>query len=164
MAPIIGRRTLDGYDSNIGAVHHDVTHYLDCLSAAICKYSEPEVSKICIAAIELLRKSWMGIVGGSDFGVTFFWAVLIGDDFMALLEMKRAEALLVLGAYCVLLHSYNWQWWMRGWPKNMLGTIEGMMEERWKFWLQWPWQVIGDEKSEQWREYVLVVTEVMCCQ
>jgi hypothetical protein len=164
MAPIIGRRTVDGYDSNIGVVHRDVTHYLDSLSAAICEYSEPEVSEICIAAIELLRKSWKGMAGGCDLGVAFFWAVLVEDDFMALLEMKRAEALLILGAYCVLLYSHNLQWWMQGWPKHMLGTIEGIMDERWKVWLQWPWQVIGDEKSEQRRERVLVVTEGMCCQ
>lgn len=163
MAPIIGRREFDGYESNIGDVHRDVTHYLDSLSAAICEYSEPEVCDICVAAIELLRKSWKGMAGGCDFGVAFFWAVLVEDDFMALLEMKRAEALLILGAYCVLLYSHSRQWWLRGWPKHMLGTIEGMMDERWKVWLQWPWQVIGDEKSEQ-RERVMVVTEGRCCQ
>ena len=164
MAPLITPRGVDGYERKIGAVDEDVTIYLDRVSAAFVEYSEPEVSKICIAAVELLRKSWVGIASGCDFGVAFFWAVLVEAEFMVLLELKRPEALLVLAAYCVLLHSGNWQWWLKGWPKHMLRMIEGMMEERWKGWLEWPVQVIGNEDTGQWKERALVVTEGVCCQ
>jgi hypothetical protein len=90
---------------------------------------------------------------------------MLDDEFMALLEIKSSEALLVLGAYCVLLHSTgNWRWWIRGWPKNTFNTIEGMIDDRWKGWLEWPAQVIRDKNTGQCRERVLVVTEGVCCQ
>ena len=164
MAPILAPRRLEGYDTEVAAEDEDAKRYLETLSDSFKEHSDPEVSRICITAIELLRKSWAGIASGCDFGVAFFWAVLVDDEFMALLEMKRSEALLVLGAFCVLMYGENWQWWMRGWPKTMLRMIEGMVEERWRGWLEWPASVIADEEAGQWKEKVLVVTEGICCQ
>jgi hypothetical protein len=164
MAPALNPRSTLGYDYEIGAVPEDATMYLDLLSSAFREHSEPEVTDACIAAIKLLRKSWAGVANGCDFGVAFYWAIFLDDAFMALLDRKTPEALLVFGAYCVLLHSENWRWWMKGWPKNMLRMVEGMIDEQWKGWLRWPAQVIADEEAGKWRPPVLVVTEGMCCQ
>lgn len=164
MAPILVQKGTLGYDYEIGAAPEDVTMYLDKLSSAFREHSDPEVSDICIAAIKLLRKSWVGVASGCDFGVAFFWAIFLDDAFMALLDRNTSEALLVFGAYCALLHNENWHWWIKGWPKNMLRMIEGMIAEQWKDWLRWPAQVIADEEAGKWRPPVLVVTEGMCCE
>ena len=162
MCPIITPRGLEGYETEIADVDGDSAFYLDRLAALFVESSEPDISRICIPALSLLRKSWAGIASGCDFGVAMFWGALVEDEFMALLEAKVPEALLVLGAYCVLLHTAEGRWWIKGWPKNMLRMIEGMVGAEWKSWLKWPAKVIGNEAG-QWKDKFLVVTEGRCC-
>jgi hypothetical protein len=165
MAPIVARRGLEDFGRNIAAMDSHAAAFLDRLSAAFSEHSESDVGQICKSEIEELRRVWRGLSNGCDYAAAFIWVVGLDSKFMALLETKCSEALLVLGAYCVLLHiKLNWRWWMRGWPRNMLRAIEVLIEERWKSWLQWPAQIIGDASTGQWEERVLVVTEGVCCR
>ena len=162
MAPLLYMRGPEGYSSNIGKVDEDVTAHLDSLSAAFVECAEPRVADVCVAATELLRKSFAGMAFGSD--SVFFWPVLVHKDYMSLLELNIPEALMVLASYCVLLHTKNWCWWIEGWPANMLRKIEGIINEQWRAWLWWPLHVISNEDNGRRKENVLIVTEGACCQ
>ena len=142
MAPIISIARAKGYESNSGKIREDLTAYFNQLSGAFVQYSEPRVSDICIAAVELLRKSFAGMASGCDHSIVFYWPTLVHSDFVTLLELKTPEALVVLSSYCVLLHTQNSRWWIKGWPENMLKVLERTVENQWREWLWWPLQAI----------------------
>jgi hypothetical protein len=156
-------RTMEDIESSIAGVDPDVTLWLDRLCFTFTRHSEPEVSRVCIAAIELMRKTWGAVASGLDLAVAFFWAALVEDEFMALLDAGQSEALLVLGAYCVLIHKMEWYWWIRGWPRNMLRIIEGLVDEKWKSWLEWPVEMVENADQVQLKDGFLIVTEGKCC-
>ncbi|KIM92622.1 hypothetical protein OIDMADRAFT_208750 [Oidiodendron maius Zn] len=164
MAPMLYMRDTEGYGSSIGKVGDDVTAHLDRLSAAFLDSAEPRVADVCVGAIELLRQSFAGIAAGCDYSIVFFWPVLVHEDYMALLQSNRPEALVVLGSYCVLLHTQNWCWWIKGWPAHMLKTIDEVIGEQWRTWLAWPWETISNMASGQRKNRVLLVSEGLCCQ
>ncbi|TAQ84862.1 hypothetical protein B7494_g6818 [Chlorociboria aeruginascens] len=164
MAQMADRSRYKGYEHNIAQVDEDITTFLNQLSAAFSQYSEFEVSTICIAAIDLLRKSFAGVASGCDAGVVFFWPALVDADFITLLESDRPEALLVLASYAVLLHTQSWRWWIRDLPQSIHKAIEGKLDGRWMEWLSWPAQAIRDTDAGQLQQDVLLVTEGTCCR
>jgi hypothetical protein len=164
MSPILLARGWEGYESNMGQVDEDSALYLDSLSAFFAQHSDPSVSNICVAAIELLRRSFAAMASGCDYSVVFFWPALVSPDFVTMLELNRSEALTVLASFCVLLHTQNWRWFIKGWPSSMLSTIAGMLDEQWRHWLRWPAQVMQHEDNLQVKDGILPVIEGMCCQ
>jgi hypothetical protein len=149
MLPILRLREYEPYDKNIGQVDRDISIYLDSLSAIFAKDSDPDVHTTCVASLELLRESFPGIAAGSDSSVVFFWPVLVLPDSITMLEGNQQEALLVLASFCILLDTQNWCWLFRGWPSNMLETIEGLLDMKWREWLMWPLQVMKRNNSSQ---------------
>jgi hypothetical protein len=81
MAPILTRRGLEDFDSNIAAIDGDAARYLNRLSAAFSEYSEPEVDRICTTTITLLQETWKGLANGCDFGAAFIVRI-IGSLFL----------------------------------------------------------------------------------
>jgi hypothetical protein len=138
MAPILYLSGTEWYDSSIGKVDEDIAAYLDRLSTAIANCAEPRVADVCAAAIELLRKTFARVASGCGSSIVFLWPVQVHGDYMALLESNRSEALAVLASYCALLQTQNWCWWIKGWPENMLKTIDGVIDDEWRTWLRWP--------------------------
>ena len=149
MSPLLQTRGAKAYDNNIGMVEEEVTIYLNSLSAAVVQSSDPGASESCIAAIELLRKSFASMALGCDSSVVFFWPVQVPPEFTAMLELDRPEALTVFALFCVLLHTQNWRWLFRGWSSNMLGIVEGKLDEKWRRWLWLPLRVIRNEKAQR---------------
>ena len=76
MAPILVRRGLQDFDSNIAAMDENAARYLDRLSAAFSEYCEPEVDRICTTAITWLQKTWKGLANGCDFGAAFIVRII----------------------------------------------------------------------------------------
>lgn len=149
MAPMLYMRGTEGYDNDIAKVDEHVTVYLDELSVAFVESAEPKVAHICVYAIELLRKSFAGMASGCDPSVVFLWPVRLHEDFMELLKSNRPEALIVLGFYCVLLHTQDSRWWIQGWPQNILKTVDKMVGEEWRTWLRLPWEILNSRDSGQ---------------
>lgn len=164
MSPIRENSGNEGYKQDAGQVDEDITLYLDKLSTAIRHHSDPDGADTCIAAITLLRKSFAGVACGCDFSVVFMWPVHVKAHFIDMLESNRSEALVVLASFCVLLHTQNWRWWIKGWSSNMFNAIEGNVDKLWKPWLAWPLQVIEDGDARQAKNSIPVVTEGICCQ
>ena len=164
MSPILENRGKEGYQQDMGMVDGDITLYLDNLSSAIVHHTDSDIADTCISAITSLRKAFTGIACGCDYSVVFVWPVTVDPYFVEILESNRPEALVVLAAFCVLLHTQNWRWWLIGWSSNMLTTIEGNIDKSWRPWLAWPLQVVGDSDARQAKDRITVVTEGICCQ
>jgi hypothetical protein len=120
--------------------------HLDSLSSAISSSSSPTTNTACQAAIQTLHAAFSSR-GRSNLALT--WPTSLSREYMALLDTKSSEALLVLAYYCVLLRSLHHRWWIRGWPQYMLENIRGMVGEEWMRWLEWPTQQICGMKGNE---------------
>jgi hypothetical protein len=114
--------------------------YLDRLSTSFQENSEAKYGTICISAINLLCHFMRKKDDEPETRAAFTWALEVDPVFMNLLECENSEALLVFAAYCVLLHSQKWRWWIKDWPANTIRAIEPMLGEQWKGMLEWPLQ------------------------
>ena len=111
---------------------------LDRLSSTIFETSITATYATCRGPLLSLRSSFdnLGRVEGAR--VALGWVARLSRDYMALLDGASPEALLVLAYYCVLLHTLNHRWWIKGWPRYMLECIRPVLEEKWLVWLDWP--------------------------
>jgi hypothetical protein len=74
------------------------------------------------------------------------WFGMISEDYLALLEQKIPEALLVVVFYCVALKKAEHMWWLRGKGENLLRTVLAELGPGWERYTAWPvQQVLGQE-------------------
>ena len=82
-----------------------------------------------------------------EVSIAFLWPVMIPQEFISLLNMRKPEALIVLAHYCVILHHLDDYWWVRGWAMHIIENIHEELDEDWRYWIQWPMSVINvDDK------------------
>ncbi|KAK4693648.1 hypothetical protein P7C71_g3792, partial [Lecanoromycetidae sp. Uapishka_2] len=82
-----------------------------------------------------------------EVSIAFLWPVMIPQEYISMLNMRRPEALIILAHYCVILHHLDDYWWVRGWAMHIIEYIHQELDEDWRYWIQWPTNVITvDEK------------------
>lgn len=136
--------------------HHDVHGslkssamlILDDLSDTISKTSGVATNATCQEPVQTLRNAFASLGRFEDARVALSWPARLSRNYMALLDEKSSEALLVLAYYCVLLHTLNHRWWIKGWPRYMLECIRPMLETKWLIWLDWPTKRICTADSD----------------
>ena len=70
---------------------------------------------------------------------TFKWPATMSDEFVRFIEEQRPRALVLLAHHCVLIESLEEvYWWAKGRGVDEIKRIEGVLEEKWKRWLDWP--------------------------
>ncbi|KAK5283457.1 hypothetical protein LTR40_001714 [Exophiala xenobiotica] len=74
---------------------------------------------------------------------TFVWPINLPPKFLDLLGEKQPAAMVVLAHYCVLIHwaeakDTNDTWFINGWAKYILESVQESVPEAWQEHLQWP--------------------------
>lgn len=70
--------------------------------------------------------------------VTQEWLVRVSVEFVALVEQRRPEALVILAYYGVLLHQARDFWAIRDSGSFLIRSITNHLGSYWAPWLQWP--------------------------
>ena len=69
----------------------------------------------------------------------FDWPCNMSLEFVQFIKERRPRALVMLAHHCVLVESIEDQyWWAKGRGADELRRIEGVLDEKWKHWLDWP--------------------------
>lgn len=102
-----------------------------------------EKSKIYIAALKDLRTAFANSCSPDNpkhcvRWSSFDWPVRVSKDFIRLLNDREPKALILLAHHCVLLHREESCWYLDGHAQRLLSTIEAMLSEEMKSWIEWP--------------------------
>ena len=73
-----------------------------------------------------------------EVSITFLWPVIIPQEFLTLLNLRRPEALIILAHYCIILHHLDNYWWMKGWARHIVENIDREIPDDWRYWIQLP--------------------------
>ena len=101
---------------------------------------DDEVLQVYCHATETLRvwwdRSWL-----TEYRVAaaFGWPVNIQDEFVDFIQEERPRALVLLAHHCAQMESIRDHfWWTKGRGADEIERIEGILEDKWKHWLDWP--------------------------
>ncbi|EXJ67360.1 uncharacterized protein A1O5_09373 [Cladophialophora psammophila CBS 110553] len=75
------------------------------------------------------------------------WPVLASSEYVDLLRQKRAEALVILAHYAVLLHRGRDLWLFGDSGRFLIETICRSLDSRWQEWLKFPQAVLRDDED-----------------
>jgi hypothetical protein len=73
----------------------------------------------------------------------FIWLTRLSDDYLALLQRKAPEALVIFAYFGVITKELEWAWWMQGFSVHLIRAIHHQLNEEHRYWLQWPMQQLG---------------------
>ena len=101
---------------------------------------DDEVLQVYCHATEMLRvwwdRSWETEYRAA---AAFGWPVAIQDKFVDFTHELRPRALVLLAHHCAQMESVENQfWWIKGRGADEIERIEGVLEDKWKRWLDWP--------------------------
>ncbi|KAF2146368.1 uncharacterized protein K452DRAFT_348907 [Aplosporella prunicola CBS 121167] len=74
---------------------------------------------------------------------TFRWLYCVDNEFVALLQQRKPEALAIFAHFCVLLKQLDSAWWMRGWMCHLIAGIYYALDEEFRALIRWPMEEIG---------------------
>ena len=100
-------------------------------------------------ATEALKASWgqFWSIGPREAAV-FRWPSTMSDEFLRYIVEQRPRALVLLAHHCVMIGSLDEpEWWTKGKGIDEIKRIEGVLDEKWKPWLDWP---IAKCKIPEW--------------
>ncbi|OCK87063.1 uncharacterized protein K441DRAFT_596210 [Cenococcum geophilum 1.58] len=80
-----------------------------------------------------------------DRGAIFTWPTSVPEEFIALIENQRPEALAILAHYAILPGRIRGVWWIEGWGVTLVTTAALVLGEERKSWIEWPVRVVGLE-------------------
>lgn len=72
------------------------------------------------------------------------WFGMLSEEYLAMVEQKIPEALVLVAFYCVALKKAENMWWVRGKGENLLRTVLAELGPGWERYTAWPvQQVLG---------------------
>ncbi|KAF2196550.1 hypothetical protein GQ43DRAFT_383013 [Delitschia confertaspora ATCC 74209] len=74
----------------------------------------------------------------ASFSALKLWPHQISSQFMDLLTQRQPGALVIFAHYAVLLARSERYWFMEGTSDRILRTVEALLDDKWKTWLDWP--------------------------
>ncbi|KAH8667825.1 hypothetical protein BGZ61DRAFT_558300 [Ilyonectria robusta] len=131
-----------------GAIHLDWVEPLDKLRMWIASHDSPD-TVIYIQALASLSTVYEANYGNSrgtreaspsDYHA-LGWLYRLQDVFVARVQRKEPNALLVLAHYTPMLMSLKTCWFFDGWAIHLLTSIREMLSPDLTSWLKWPWDV-----------------------
>ncbi|KAL1969762.1 hypothetical protein VTN77DRAFT_8315 [Rasamsonia byssochlamydoides] len=102
-----------------------------------------EEQAACEHAISELSVSFEKIYSGLDSVTVFRWPVVLKPLYISLLRDRRPMAIVVLAHYCILLHTLDNRWWLKGWTHQLLHSIYSLLDSSWREFIRWPIEAIG---------------------
>ena len=119
----------------------------------LCEHASegPEAIATYKQALEALRTCFVRMnnrpLYECEVSIAFLWPVMIPQEYITFLNMRKPEALIILAHYCIILHHLDYYWWMRGWAMHIMDNIQHELGDDLRPWIQWPSSVITvDEK------------------
>ncbi|KAF4312800.1 C6 transcription factor [Botryosphaeria dothidea] len=77
------------------------------------------------------------------------WVCTVDEAFLVAVAEREQGALAVFAFFAVLLHWVeNGNWWVNGWGRHLVTTIDGLMGVEGERWLRWPREQIGIYRVE----------------
>lgn len=73
----------------------------------------------------------------------FGWLVVVGKEYTDLLSARRAEALIILAHYAVVLHQRRNFWAIGDAGKYLIEAIDAHLGQHWDRWLAWPRAIVS---------------------
>ncbi|EGY19730.1 hypothetical protein VD0002_g5403 [Verticillium dahliae] len=71
--------------------------------------------------------------------IALTWPIDLSGDYISLLRQRDPAALSLLAYYCVIVSAVEpTTWYMRGWGRNALCSIEDCLSPAWKELIEWP--------------------------
>ncbi|KAL5357694.1 hypothetical protein BJX96DRAFT_172766 [Aspergillus floccosus] len=106
-----------------------------------------EITATYAATVDALKRALHahGHAGGrpSVIGATA-WPVLVGVDYIELLQLRRPEALVILAHYAVLIHDCRKLWVFGDGGRFLICSIARYLGSEWEEWLEWPLEALRD--------------------
>ena len=81
------------------------------------------------------------------YGAVIAWPVMIPEEYIHALHMRRPEALVILAHYAVLLHKYRQLWIFGDGGRFLIESICDFFGADWEGWLEWPMEALRDSSS-----------------
>lgn len=75
----------------------------------------------------------------------FAWPIMLSIDFVALVQQRRPEALIILAHYGALLHRHRELWVVGNLGTRVVGAITTLLGRYWRPWLEWPNAVLMEQ-------------------
>ena len=101
---------------------------------------DDEVLQVYCHATETLKEWWdRSWLTEYRAAAGFGWPANIQDKFVDFIQEQRPRALVLLAHHCAQMESVDSQfWWIKGRGADEIERIEGVLEDKWKHWLDWP--------------------------
>lgn len=110
---------------------------------------DEEMSQACTLAVHTLLSTFIQAAQlrkrGEGFVIpSLVWPVHLSPKFLDLLSERKAEALIILAHYCVLMDwgAHADTWFLEGWARYMLDAIKDSLSEERRPMVAWPDSVI----------------------
>lgn len=111
---------------------------------------DPDGSATLAGALSELKYVYSVVLAqtaGREIGMVLMWSIKMPYEFILLIQQRNLPALVVSAYYCVLLHSHEDYWFVRGWGSRVLGAIVDSMPLTWREWIQWPTEYVGSDSN-----------------
>ncbi|KAF2452812.1 hypothetical protein BDY21DRAFT_424866 [Lineolata rhizophorae] len=82
------------------------------------------------------------------FAAVCVWPAAVPPEYMKLLRQREPRALVLLAYFAMLLHDYDRRWILDGWARRVVMSVECLLREEWRHWLEWPKQMVELEPPE----------------
>ncbi|KAL4813285.1 hypothetical protein BDW67DRAFT_109007 [Aspergillus spinulosporus] len=137
LAPVLSRsRAFTSQEPN----GHQCQQLQDLVISSVSLNQEEK--EACRQAIRYLQLGFDALSTGKDenmrYQMLFLWNVLVPPEFSGLLAKKRAQALVILAYYALLLHHGRHIWQVGGAGQHIFAMIEEYLGPEWNRWLEYP--------------------------
>ena len=78
--------------------------------------------------------------GSADMQNAFIWPYQLGEDFTARMQARQPLSLIIVADFALLLKYFEFIWYMVGWCDHVLMGVARVIEERYRSWLDWPFE------------------------
>jgi hypothetical protein len=117
----------------------------------LVKSSPPEYRDICLVEFDTLASIYEASYGdtkseyhGPEHNrMIFGWLYRMADAFVNRVRLKDPIALLLLAYFAPLLGTTKDGWYIAGWPTHLLNSIQTLLDETYKRWIEWPRIQVG---------------------
>lgn len=118
----------------------------DLINEADISQGSKETYKTVIEELGLLYATQQTLTvaeSSQSANLIFGWLVVVGKDYTDLLSARRAEALIILAHYAVILHKRRNFWAIGDAGKYLVEAIDAHLGQHWDRWLAWPRAVVS---------------------
>jgi hypothetical protein len=130
--------------------HHLVT-LSDMLSTSFKPFPErADELEIYQTAIDQLRQvSLIPYTSGTFVpkSAPFMWPIRVSQSYIALLNDKKPEALVLFAHQCVLLKKAEPAWHIDGHALRLITVAYEDLDQDWRHWIKWPMAMVGLDES-----------------